>query len=52
LLAKFIDGLKSRWKAQWNDSEGKKKTKSFSINKYGEKALIKTDNKIMDKINF
>jgi len=37
----FEDGLKSRWKAQWNDSEGNKKTKSFSINKYGEKAFIK-----------
>lgn len=37
----FEDGLKSRWKAQWNDSEGKKKTKSFSINKYGENAFIK-----------
>ena len=37
----FEDGLKARWKAQWNDSDGKKKTKSFSINKYGENAFIK-----------
>ena len=33
----FEDGPKPRWKAQWVDKEtGKRKTKSFSINKYGD----------------
>lgn len=34
---RFESGLKARWKAQWVDKEtGKRKTKSFSVSKYGE----------------
>lgn len=35
----FEDGPKARWIAQWNDSDGKKRKKSFGIKTYGvEKA--------------
>ena len=49
----FFHKINNRWVADWHDKEGKLKSKSFSVNKYGYKAkqlAIEYREKMVDEL--